>query len=408
MLNWVTRGVFLGYQRNYLELQVDDLFLGDDAWDPATHTTNYDPAAGEPHDAGRRRPGRGVVEGARRAPRLRLQRRRQRALQGQTSDDDRPAGQRRSPSPATRGAFGFINHTYDHPNLDCSTSSFITKADHRQRRRGRGQHGLPIDPTRGRHRRALRASPTPGPATPARSTRRASTTSTPAAGGDDPGRHLRLRAHRAARRPARRRRRSSPASPSPPASKVDRELQRRLPRGRLHPLPQPARAPTRGRSVGHARALGHGGRPTTATNPIELTLTDTRRRRHGRRAAGRQRRRARALRAEPELPRRASPPRASRYVASDASKAYPSNPTTSTARRCRRARRSPRARVQAVPRYPSNVYYNVSKPGPAARRVQLDLRRAGQRRRLRADRRASPRAARRRRRGPSTWRARTT
>ena len=45
MLDWVTRGVFLGYQRNYLEVQVDDLFLGDDAWDPATHTTNYDPAA---------------------------------------------------------------------------------------------------------------------------------------------------------------------------------------------------------------------------------------------------------------------------------------------------------------------------------------------------------------------------
>jgi hypothetical protein len=44
MLNWVTRGVFLGYQRNYLELQVDDLFLGDDAWDPATHSTSYDPA----------------------------------------------------------------------------------------------------------------------------------------------------------------------------------------------------------------------------------------------------------------------------------------------------------------------------------------------------------------------------
>ena len=38
MLNWVTRGVFLGYQRNYLELQVDDLFLGDDAWDPGDST----------------------------------------------------------------------------------------------------------------------------------------------------------------------------------------------------------------------------------------------------------------------------------------------------------------------------------------------------------------------------------
>ena len=27
MLNWVTRGVFLGYQRNYLGLDVDDVFL---------------------------------------------------------------------------------------------------------------------------------------------------------------------------------------------------------------------------------------------------------------------------------------------------------------------------------------------------------------------------------------------
>ena len=34
MLNWVTRGVYLGYQRNYLELHVDDLFLGDDALGP--------------------------------------------------------------------------------------------------------------------------------------------------------------------------------------------------------------------------------------------------------------------------------------------------------------------------------------------------------------------------------------
>jgi hypothetical protein len=40
MLNWVTRGVHLGYERNYLELQVDDLFLGDDVWDPTTHSTS--------------------------------------------------------------------------------------------------------------------------------------------------------------------------------------------------------------------------------------------------------------------------------------------------------------------------------------------------------------------------------
>jgi hypothetical protein len=62
MLNWVTRGVFLGYQRNYLELQVDDLFLGDDAWNPATQRHRLRPGDRDPHDARRRRAGRRLVE----------------------------------------------------------------------------------------------------------------------------------------------------------------------------------------------------------------------------------------------------------------------------------------------------------------------------------------------------------
>jgi hypothetical protein len=32
MLSWVTRGVYLGYQRNYFEMQVDDVFLPDARW----------------------------------------------------------------------------------------------------------------------------------------------------------------------------------------------------------------------------------------------------------------------------------------------------------------------------------------------------------------------------------------
>jgi hypothetical protein len=32
MLSWVTRGVYLGYQRNYYEMQVDDVFLPDARW----------------------------------------------------------------------------------------------------------------------------------------------------------------------------------------------------------------------------------------------------------------------------------------------------------------------------------------------------------------------------------------
>ncbi len=41
-LNWVTRGVYFGDQRNYLETNIDDNFLSDDSWSTATHENNYD------------------------------------------------------------------------------------------------------------------------------------------------------------------------------------------------------------------------------------------------------------------------------------------------------------------------------------------------------------------------------
>ena len=41
MLDWVTRGVYLGYARNYLGLDVDDVFLPDDKWDPVNNVTDY-------------------------------------------------------------------------------------------------------------------------------------------------------------------------------------------------------------------------------------------------------------------------------------------------------------------------------------------------------------------------------
>ena len=42
-LNWATRGVYFGDQRNYLETHVDDNFLSDDSWNTTTHSTDYDP-----------------------------------------------------------------------------------------------------------------------------------------------------------------------------------------------------------------------------------------------------------------------------------------------------------------------------------------------------------------------------
>jgi hypothetical protein len=43
-LAWATRGVYLGDQRNYLETNIDDTFLSDDSWDTTTHATDYNPA----------------------------------------------------------------------------------------------------------------------------------------------------------------------------------------------------------------------------------------------------------------------------------------------------------------------------------------------------------------------------
>ena len=43
-LDWATRGVYFGDQRNYYEADIDDNFLSDDSWSTTAHTTDYNPA----------------------------------------------------------------------------------------------------------------------------------------------------------------------------------------------------------------------------------------------------------------------------------------------------------------------------------------------------------------------------
>jgi hypothetical protein len=143
-LNWVTRGVFLGYQRNYLELQVDDLFLGDDAWNPATHSTDYDPATASRMTSADL--AQAVTWSKSRGLRLDF------AFNGGGSVLYAQEHGGSDPLAAafaddtTRATFGYVNHTYDHPNLDCSTSSFITK-ELRDNVTWGQQHALPLDPS---------------------------------------------------------------------------------------------------------------------------------------------------------------------------------------------------------------------------------------------------------------------
>jgi hypothetical protein len=121
-LSWATRGTYLGDQRNYLEMQVDDLFLPDDSWDLAAHVTSYDPAAAirmTPDDVSR-----AVAWSQSRGLRIDM------AFNGGGSDQyvaDHGSDPLLTSMQAVKGSFGWINHTYDHPNLDCSTRGFIAE-----------------------------------------------------------------------------------------------------------------------------------------------------------------------------------------------------------------------------------------------------------------------------------------
>ncbi len=122
-LDWVTRGVYFGDQRNYYEADIDDNFLSDDTWDTTAHATDYNPA-----DALRETPpdvdyaanwsqqnnfridmlfnGGGSVQ-----------------YQTEHSGVDPLLNEFQK----YKSSFGWISHTWDHPNIDvgCATQSYI-------------------------------------------------------------------------------------------------------------------------------------------------------------------------------------------------------------------------------------------------------------------------------------------
>jgi hypothetical protein len=340
MLAWVTRGVYLGYQRSYLELQVDDLFLGDDAWDEATHTTDYDPAR-----AIRMTPGdvdRAIAWSRGRGLRLDL------AYNGGGRAPGDPLTAKFA-DPAVRDAFGYINHTLDHPNLDCATTDFI-------RRQITENGGLPASAAElvtGEHSGLANARPgNPGTIDPP-----GIDDVEPVAGGAVPGGTYDYAL--TARSPAGETVPSitsgvsvtGSASVSFPAlcHAVGYDLYRRpagtVPWARVATLARDPDAPTDDGaapltlSITDAVAAGTPAEPP-ATNGATLAP-------YGQNPAllG-------ALTAA-----------GVRYVASDASKGYPSDPTVITSPLLPAGASFAQGMVRTVPRYPSNVYYNVSRQG---------------------------------------------
>lgn len=124
ILAWLTRGTHLGYQRNYLSVQVDDVLLPNHSWDPERHATATDRAeilrmtADDASQTARWSRTRGV--------RLDL------ACNGGGSQRyECEHGIDRDPLLdallAERNAFGWINHTFEHRNLDEASSEAIER-----------------------------------------------------------------------------------------------------------------------------------------------------------------------------------------------------------------------------------------------------------------------------------------
>ncbi|MEA2148972.1 MAG: hypothetical protein QOD69_802 [Solirubrobacteraceae bacterium] len=104
MLRWVTRGVFLGQERHYLGLQVDDVFLSDDSWDPAAARTVPGEIRMRPAD----------VEAAVRWSRARGVR----LDLGFNGHGAQPADELSAALLAHAPDFGWINHTFGHADFD--------------------------------------------------------------------------------------------------------------------------------------------------------------------------------------------------------------------------------------------------------------------------------------------------
>ena len=122
-LAWVTRGTYLGDQRNYLELQVDDIFLPDDIWDPVDHVTDFNPA-----DAVRMTAAdvTRAVEWSRTTG-LRIDNLYNGGGSVAYAEQNGGSDPLLTAFQANKATFGWVNHTYDHPNLDCSTRGFIVE-----------------------------------------------------------------------------------------------------------------------------------------------------------------------------------------------------------------------------------------------------------------------------------------
>ena len=345
MLNWVTRGVYLGAERHYLELQIDDLFLGDDVWDPVTHTTRYDQSSRmTPTDVDR-----AIAWSRARGLRLDM------VFNGGGSEPGDALAARFRDDAAVRAAFGYINHTDTHANLDCSTSSFIRDQIRDNVAFARAL-ALPVEPTElvtGEHSGLANARPgNPGTIDPPSIDEETIGTGTLAAGTYDYALTARSPAGETVASQAQV---TVPAAASVTVSfdavchAIGFDLYRRVTGStawtRVASMTRDAAAPTDDGVVPITHTLTDTGAAGTAAGPPAVNGA--------------------ALAPYGQNPAFLAGVTAGGVttVASDASKGYPSTPTSITSPLLPAGAAFVMGAVRAVPRYPSNVYYNVSRQG---------------------------------------------
>jgi hypothetical protein len=160
MLSWVTRGTYLGYQRNYFETHIDDVFLPDDRWDTTLEKTAVDGpttasdevqcgVTGGPVCRPIRMTAADVTRlvGWQNANGLKLDM----VYNGGGSDQAKAdSGTNTDPLTtaflANRSQFWWINHTFTHPNLDAVSLGTLTDEISRNIQWG-AANALPMDPT---------------------------------------------------------------------------------------------------------------------------------------------------------------------------------------------------------------------------------------------------------------------
>jgi hypothetical protein len=120
-LAWLARNTYFGDQRNYLETNIDDNFLSDDSWNTATHATDFTPTTAlreVPAD---------VTTAATWSATNKFRIDMLFNGGGSVAAANGAADPLLVAFQADKNDFGWINHTWDHPNLDegCATQNYI-------------------------------------------------------------------------------------------------------------------------------------------------------------------------------------------------------------------------------------------------------------------------------------------